>query len=153
LARIIGLSTGKKQKARLALKDSVSNNCFLEFLEYQSKCKVVITAQPTHCDGDNRTWEAMASGALVVMDTMYNPIEPPFENKKHCLIYDATKVQDIERVLDEIGWYLKNDTAREKIAKSGYEFVKKFHRPINRVQYMLKEHLKRINSEPNILFL
>ena len=131
---LIGYSTGAKQKARLAISDPPNNNCFLDFLNLQNKCQIIFTAQPSHCEGDNRTWEAMASGALVFMDKTYHPMINPFEDKKHCFIYDASSKKSI---LDAIELALSlDDETIANIAQNGYEFVKKYHRPENRIRYI-----------------
>lgn len=138
---LIGLSTGKKQVARLAYRQQSS--CFTEFLDLQSRCKVVLTAQPSHCEGDNRTWEAFASGALVVMDKYYYPHQNLPEDGKHCLVYDASNKDSIDSVLDRVDWYLRDDRWRS-VAKAGYQFVLDNHRPKNRVAMMLRGCLRMV---------
>lgn len=134
---LIGHSTGQKNEARLALRESEKDNCFLEFLKLQSACKIIFTAQPTHVEGDNRTWEAMASGALVFMDIMYHPTIKPLRDGEHCFYHDSAKIETIEDNIDKAKWYLKHDRKRRKIAEKGFEFTKKYHRPINRIKQML----------------
>src|SRR5690606_5405636 len=85
---LIGVSTGKKQAARMMVVDSRKNNPFYDFLKLQSQCKIIFTAQPSHCEGDNRTWEALASGGLVFLDNTFAPLENPLINEKHCIYYD-----------------------------------------------------------------
>lgn len=134
---LVGHSTGQKAKARHAIQENKKDNCFLEFIHLQNHCKIIFTAQPTHVEGDNRTWEAMASGALVFMDIMYHPMQKPLIGGKHCFYHDATKIETIEENIEKAKWYLKNNKERERIAKSGYHHTKLHHRPINRVKQML----------------
>lgn len=134
---LIGHSTGQKQVARLAYIHGESGNCFYDFIKLQHRCKIIFTAQPTHCEGDNRTWEAMASGALVFMDKTYHPIERPLVHGEHCFLFDAEKPQTIRESLDLARRLLKDDPTRQAVAKRGFEFVLRHHRPVNRVRKML----------------
>ena len=135
---LIGTSTGKKQKARLAIFSNDFFNEFYTFLKLQSACKIIFTAQPSHCEGDNRTWEAMASGGLVFMDKMFPHYKYPLIDEKHCIFYDALNRNSILEAYDKAKYYLKNNEKRIKIAKEGFEYVKKYHRPINRVKQMIR---------------
>ena len=134
---MIGHSTGQKQEARLAYAQGEIGNCFHEFVSLQHRCKIIFTAQPTHCEGDNRTWEAMASGALVFMDRTYHPLHKPLVDGEHCFLFDAEKPDTIRASLSLAKELLKDDARREAIAKAGFDYVRKYHRPVNRVRRML----------------
>jgi hypothetical protein len=135
---LIDVSTGCGQPARLALSLPLKNNCFYDFMGLQQSCKIVFTAQPSHCEGDNRTWEAMASGALVFMDRSFSVPPMPLKDGEHCFIFDATNLETIHDAAEKAKWYLKHEKERREIAARGYYFVKRFHRPINRIQYVMK---------------
>ena len=39
--------------------------------------KIVVTCNPTGWEGDYRTWEALTSGALILVDKMITPLINP----------------------------------------------------------------------------
>jgi hypothetical protein len=134
---LVGVSTGHSNSARLAICDPPLRNPFVDFIRLQHRTKVIFTAQPWLVDGDNRTWEAMASGALVFLDrcsiptptgrwtgstaaTTTPPTRRPWMRQSggHCTISRTTP-------------------GRERVAAAGYRFVRERHRAVNRVRYML----------------
>lgn len=123
--------------ARNAIKHDAQDNCFLDYMKVLGSSKVVVSAYPQNHDGDCRTWEAMASGALVVLDTCYIPTNHKLEDNYHILRYNAESMLDISRVIKRIDELLKDDYAREKIANNGYEYAIRHHRPVNRLQYIV----------------
>ncbi|HOK40549.1 MAG TPA: glycosyltransferase [bacterium] len=56
-----------------------------------------------------------------------------FEDKKEIVTY-----QSLEELKDLINYYLQNETAREQIAKNGYEKTVSEHSFINRTKYILE---------------
>ena len=52
----------------------------------------MVTANPDEWDGDMRTWEALAAGALVVTDKTYAPLPwgEELRDGEHLIIYDNT---------------------------------------------------------------
>ena len=52
------------------------------------RAKIVVTCNPSHWEGDFRTFEALASGALVFVDEMYTPHPRPFVDGEHVVVYD-----------------------------------------------------------------
>lgn len=123
--------------ARNAISFSKSNNCFLEYMEILGQSKIVATAYPQKHDGDSRTWEAIASGAMVLLDTSYIPTTNPLIDSEHCLRFDASDNESITAAIDRARYYLENDAERLTIAKTGYEYAMRFHRPSNRLRYIL----------------
>lgn len=118
---------------RLAIAKPADGNEFRRFIKIQHQSKIIFTAQPDHCDGDNRTWEAMASGALVFLDKTYIPTPKYMQDGTHCIYYDASDKQSIRAAIEKAKWFLANDVDRERIAHAGREHVQRFHKPINRV--------------------
>lgn len=139
---LIGYSTAHANDARTAISMSRLNNPFFEYLTLLHKCKILFTAQPEPVDGDNRTWECFASRALVFKDISYIPMRNPPINGVHCFTYDATSIDSINEAIDKARYYLSHEDERNKIAMSGHEFIKKYHRPRNRVQDMLAGCIK-----------
>lgn len=101
------------------------------------KMKIIVTCQPDRWDGDSRTWEAFASGALVAVDKIYGLPEYPFEDRKHCIIYDTTP-EGYNYLAQSIKYYLNHPKERIEVAKSGYNHAMTYHRSVNRVDYMLR---------------
>ncbi len=135
---LIGHSTAYANGARLAVNDPPEDNKFLEFIRLQHQVKIIFTAQPWPVDGDNRTWEAMASGALVFMDKCFIPTPDWPEDGVHCCHYDATDPYSVQSAIERAEYYIKNEAERKRIARTGYEFVRQKHRGINRVRDMLR---------------
>ena len=53
----------------------LSTTAAARYLGLLSRARVVVTANPGAREGDHRTWEALASGAAVVVDRMFAPLE------------------------------------------------------------------------------
>ena len=51
---------------------------------------------------------------------------------------EDTDYENYEDLLEKVLYYIKHDTAREKIALSGYEKVKEFHTYEKRVEEILQ---------------
>lgn len=112
---------------------------FQDYYKLLSNTKIIIDALPTRYTQTHRPWEALASGNLCVLD--YEPqekLEYPFEDGKHCLLYNATDATSILEMIERVKYYVRHDTERERIAESGFEHAKKYHRASNRVKYMLE---------------
>ncbi len=69
----IGNPTTSANVGRRAVLNSPENNPWLTYLRILKQACIVFTARPDHWDGDSRTWEAFASGAMVFMDRSYIP--------------------------------------------------------------------------------
>lgn len=139
---LIGVSTSHAQKARLAITGNEDTKNFIQFLKMMKQCKIIFTAQPEKVDGDNRTWEALASGALVFADYSFIPTPNPLVNEEHFVLYDASDKRSILNAIEKAKWFLKHDQKRKEIAKKGYQHVMKYHRCCNRVQFIL-DHCER----------
>ena len=107
--------------------------------------KIVVTCNPRMWEGDYRLYESIASGALVFVDKMYSPMKYPLEHKKHLLYYDLNNLSELEEM---IKYYLHNENERIKIAKDGLEYIKKYHSPCAKVQYILDE-INILNNNSN----
>lgn len=101
------------------------------------RSRIVVTCNPSRWEGDHRTWEAFANGALVFVDRMYTPMTHPLIDGEHCIIYDLS--DDGLRILQErILYYLDRTDKAERIAKAGHEFTMKYHRASNRIDEILE---------------
>jgi spore maturation protein CgeB len=98
--------------------------------------KIVLHANPDWWEGDARLWEAVASGALVFVDRMCQPIAHPFVDGVHVIFYDLTDdgMRELER---RVLYYLAHDDERETIGRRGREFALARHRAVDRVETIL----------------
>ena len=75
--------------------------------------KVIVTCQPPMWEGDGRTMEALASGAVVLVDRMHIP--PPGVRHNHSvLFYNSTA-----HLLELLSWVLHNPSQADRIARRG----------------------------------
>jgi hypothetical protein len=139
---LIGFSTAHANDARTAISLPKLKNPFFEYLTLLHRCKIIFTAQPEPVDGDNRTWECFATRALVFKDLSYIPMQHKPVDGVHCFTYDATNTDSIKDAIEKASYYLKHEEERNRIAMAGHEFIKKYHRPRNRVQEMLAGCIK-----------
>lgn len=107
-----------------------------DYFRMLKRSRIVVTCNPTKWEGDHRTWEAFANGALVFVDRMWTPLKHPLIDGKHCIFYDLsdTGLQELRAV---ILYYLKHTTEADVIAKAGHEFTMKYHRASNRIDEIL----------------
>jgi hypothetical protein len=113
---------------------------FLSYLRMLGKTKIVFTANPDFCEGDNRLWEALASKVLLFRDIRTIMVDHFPEDNKHCIVFDASNEASIEEAINKAKYYLNNEHERLKIADAGHDLITKYHRPINRINYMLTEY-------------
>ncbi|KAJ8610357.1 hypothetical protein CTAYLR_003899 [Chrysophaeum taylorii] len=99
------------------------------------EAKIVVTCNPSHWEGDFRTFEALASGALVFVDEMYVPHPHPFVHEKHLIVYDNSDPDDFER---KLLYYLERPREARSIAINGLRHALKYHRAVSRMDYILR---------------
>jgi hypothetical protein len=58
-----------------------------QYLGDMYRAKIVVTVNPSGWEGDFRFMEAMATGALVLIDYMYVPRPYPLITDKHVVYY------------------------------------------------------------------
>ena len=100
--------------------------------------KIVLHANPDPWEGDARTWEALASGALVFVDRLRAPIRNPLLDGQHLVFYDLTD-EGMNALERQIVHYLDDERERTRIGTAGRAFVLKHHRSINRVSGIIDE--------------
>ena len=135
---VIGTVTSFARIGRRGMFELPENNPFLDYLDYLKRSKIVFTAFPDMWDGDSRTWEAFSSEALVFMDATTIPSPKPFISGKHCFIYDARSPESIRNAIGIAKDLLKDEATRVKIAKEGYQHALLYHKPVNRINQILK---------------
>src|SRR5262249_8450810 len=112
-----------------------------EYFTALKRSKIVVTAGPDWAEGDSRTWEALANGALVIQPPLLTPVAHPLVDGVHIAYFDgedfarpAKQNAFIDLVLDYVG-RLGDAVA---IGRTGREHVLRHHRAANRVDAMLQ---------------
>lgn len=104
------------------------------YLQTMREARIVVTANPTGWEGDSRTWEALASGALVMVDTLACPLPFPLIDKVHVVYYDPTDEAGFLRLLKH---YLDRPDEAKRIGLAGHAHAIQHHRTVNRADYVL----------------
>uniref|UniRef100_A0A7S3JSJ3 Spore protein YkvP/CgeB glycosyl transferase-like domain-containing protein n=1 Tax=Aureoumbra lagunensis TaxID=44058 RepID=A0A7S3JSJ3_9STRA len=97
--------------------------------------KIVVTANPSHWEGDFRFFEAVASGALVFVDEMYTPHPHPFIHKRHLIVYDNSDQDTFQNLLK---YYLEHPEEARIIARAGLRHALRYHRAVSRMDWILR---------------
>ena len=97
--------------------------------------KIVVTCNPNHWEGDFRLFEALSSGALVLVDRMKTPYHHPLVDGVHVLYYDHTNRSDL---ITKIDFALQHPTWARAIAVNGYRHVLAHHRAVSWVDFFLR---------------
>jgi len=108
-----------------------------EYFRLLKRSRMVVTCNPNRWEGDHRTWEAFANGALVFVDKMYTPMTHPLIDGKHCIFYEVSN-SGLEELREKILYYLDHTAQAEAIAKKGFDFTMKYHRASNRIDEILE---------------
>ena len=107
-----------------------------EYFRLLKRSRIVLTCNPSRWEGDKRTWEAFANGALVFVDKMYTPMTHPLVDGKHCIFYSLSDY-GLEELRKKILYFLKETGHAEEIAHAGHEFTMKYHRASSRIDEIL----------------
>lgn len=108
-----------------------------EYFRMLRRSRIVVTCNPNKWEGDHRTWEAFANGALVFIDKIYTPMVHPLIDGEHCIIYEMSDA-GLKELKEKILYYLDRTDKAEHIAKAGHEFTMKYHRASNRIDEILE---------------
>jgi hypothetical protein len=96
--------------------------------------KIIVTCNPWRWEGDARTMEAMASGALVLVDRMLLP-PPGVAHAQGVLFYNSTG-----HLLHLLNWALQHPRQADAIAKEGMAATQT---TVDMVEYMMRTVLSR----------
>jgi Glycosyl transferases group 1 len=112
------------------------------YLTALRRSKVVVTVGPDLWEGDSRTWEALASGTLVIQEELKTPVPYPLVRGEHIAYFN---VHDLHRdpvaqqeFISTVGYYLTHLDEAARIGSAGREHVLSHHRPVHRVHEMLR---------------
>lgn len=108
-----------------------------EYFKLLKRSRIVVTCNPGMWEGDHRTWEAFANGALVFVDRMWTPLTHPLIDGEHCIFYDLSD-ERLELLREKLLYYLNRPKKARRIAKAGHEFTMKYHRTTNRIDEILE---------------
>jgi hypothetical protein len=104
------------------------------YLQTMREARIVVTANPTGWEGDSRTWEALASGAMVMVDKLETPLPHPLLDKVHVVYYDSS---DKEAFFTLLKYYLDHPDEAKIIGINGHAHAVKYHKTVNRADYLL----------------
>lgn len=107
-----------------------------EYFRLLKRSRIVVTCNPSRWEGDRRTWEALANGALVFVDRMFTPTTHPLVDGEHCIFYDLSD-EGLASLEHRILYYIDNPHLALHIAKTGHEFAMKHHRSSSRIDEIL----------------
>ena len=98
------------------------------YLSTMRSAKIVVTCNPTGWEGDFRLFEALSSGALVMVDRMGTPYHHPLIDGEHVVFYDHTNKTDLLAKLDHA---LSHPHWARKVGVKGYAHVLRHHRAVS----------------------
>lgn len=107
-----------------------------EYFRLLKRSRIVVTCNPSKWEGNHRTWEAFANGALVFVDKMYTPMTHPLVDGKHCIFYEPSD-SGLNELQKKILYFLEETEHADDIAKAGFDFTMRYHRASNRIDEIL----------------
>ncbi|MBA7645504.1 hypothetical protein ES703_53262 [subsurface metagenome] len=129
---------GKKQIGALNQGTMLRFNApdMREYFRLLRRSRIVVTCNPSKWEGDHRTWEAFANGALVFVDKMYTPMTHPLVDGKHCIFYELSD-SGLNELRKKILYFLEETAHADDIARAGFDFTMRYHRASNRIDEIL----------------
>ena len=103
------------------------------YIDAMKRAQIVVTANPGNWEGDFRFWEAIASKALIISDYFFMPVPDFFEDGVDVVFYDPLNKEDF---INKVTYYLDHPEEARRIAINGYFKALKYHRYVNRVDYV-----------------
>lgn len=153
-ARVVGWTSDFVRQHRLTNQSVIgdvgsgsSSSQFDEsYLKHLADSKIIVTCNPWKWEGDFRLWEALLSGAMVMVDRMDIPkwMPHPFIHKKHLVYYDTRNQTEFNELLE---YYTEHEEEARKIGEAGRQFVLDHHMAKDRVSYIMDKIENRIVLE------
>lgn len=112
--------------------------------------RIIVTVNPEEWEGDFRLWEALGTGALVLVDWLYVPHPYPLEHMEHVVFYNSSDRAELEQYLD---YFLRNPHHAQRIALQGTAHALSKHTSTSRVDYLLyttKEEQARLTGNHSL---
>jgi len=115
------------------VKGMMTGQVQFEYIEQILECKIVVIAQRDEWEDHYRLMESLASGALVMTDSMV-VLPEGLVDKVNIVVYDSPNM-----LKELIRYYLKPEhkNKRKKIASRGYNLVMGRHRDWHRLETLL----------------
>jgi hypothetical protein len=101
-----------------------------EMARLYSECRLVFNCS-LHREVNMRVFEGPATGTLLLTDRIGNGLCDLIVDRQHVVMYDDDELVDLAE------HYLRDDAARERIARQGYEHVRNHHTYDRRVDAIL----------------
>jgi len=111
-----------------------------EYLRTLARSKIVVTCQPDRWEGDWRTWEAFASGACVISDTIFTELDasnPPYYRMIHGRGVDEGNGHSFMQLGPMIESLLSVEEWRVPMGNQARDITKLWHRAANRIDEIL----------------
>jgi len=119
-------------------------NWWYVYMHMLRRTQVLFGAGNHTAYGDHRTWEAFASGALVVTDRI--PVDNP-HNPEPGVHYIKFELDNIPKTMAIVNELLKDKTERERIAKAGFDHAVAYHSSDARIAYVMENAVKRLGAK------
>ena len=116
---------------RVNNKGTVTSDRHQKVVFHLSKINLNITTKPIMSGLSLRVWDVMGSGGFL-LSNYQEEIEDYFVIGEDMEVFSSE-----EELVDKVGYYLKHDKIREKIARNGYEKVRKYHSYDERINQMI----------------
>lgn len=105
------------------------------YFDQMRRAKIVVTSNPSGWEGDFRLMEAMASGALIVVDKMFVHRPHPLLGDVHIVYYDN---QNKTELFDQLDKYRADTKLARQVALQGYLHSMKYHRAASLIDYFFR---------------
>ncbi len=115
---------------RFTINDYSQPHTPAEMARLHSESRLVFNCSMRH-EVNMRLFEAPATGSLLLTDRIGNGLDALVTDREHVVMYDDDRLVDLA---DE---YLRDEAARERIARQGYEHVRAHHTYLHRVDTIL----------------
>ena len=115
------------------VRDMTAGKIQMDYIEKIVQCKIIVIAQRDEWEDHYRLMESLASGALVMTDSMV-ALPDGLQDKVNIVVYDNPK-----HLKELVRYYLdpKQKEKRKKIASKGYKLVMGRHRCWHRLEELL----------------
>lgn len=130
-AKARGVANYVSHEINTASRTVISKDYFGQMYNSQ----IIVTSNPSHWEGDFRFCEAMASGALILVDEMFVPRPYPFKDNFHVVYYNNHNKTDLFEKLD---YYRSQAKSRKAVAIRGYLHAMRYHRASNLIDYVFR---------------
>ncbi len=110
------------------------NNFQKAYFDQMQQSRVVVTCNLVpNWEGDYRLFEALSSGAMVMVNTMLTPVKNRFIDGAHLVYF--SDLDDLER---KLYYYLENEDQRLEVARAGFDHAARHHKVSDRIEEMLE---------------